>query len=765
LFVALSNNIAEVKKMKRLLIFPVLLLLNIAVVQAQWEETNGPYGGFITSLVIIPNETGSKNVFACGGGNIFLSTNKGINWSLIRNGMNKYIGCLAVSPDGKMIAAGSEGAVYLSSDNGTSWLEVNNGLPNLATGCLAFGADEKGGMNIYAGMSSKNEGGETQPSKDSGVYYSNDMGVSWKNIGLKDLYFGIGTLLTVPYGTGGTDLYAVKGNFNNELCLYRTSNNGASWDSLMGVKDIISMAAGTNGTGGTNIYTGTYGFYISSDKGITWTAGGLTDTYVYSLYVNGPDVYAGTWNKGVYHSMDMGISWTEKNTGLLNTNVLSIAADDSVIYASTDGSGIFVSTNNGESWISRNQGLKKMGVKFFAVIGNNLYAGTSSNGVYISTNNGEIWSEVNNGLADRAVTALLLNPNDTGGQDIWAATERGISVSTNKGESWITPDNELKDGYILSLAVKGKTLLAGTAGGGVWLSTNYGTSWKPINKGLEHISMGGDAYVSVYAFAFSGNNFIAGTWGQGMYLSTNNGTSWSLIKLPINWPYTDIDIYSFMTIPNGTVGTNLLAATSKGILISTDDGVSWSFSNSGLPEQPGVMTFCMISNGKGGTDLIVDGYPNIYLSADCGKSWSAVGPVIPDTTHGVTSFAFKDNYLYAGTGNLGVIRCPLSDIITDIKSAEVMPSEFNLDQNYPNPFNPETTITYTLPNFGRVTIKVYDIMGREVKTLADKMQTAGTHPVVWEGKNMQGNVAASGIYFYTIIFNGKSYIKKMILMR
>jgi flagellar hook assembly protein FlgD len=77
-----------------------------------------------------------------------------------------------------------------------------------------------------------------------------------------------------------------------------------------------------------------------------------------------------------------------------------------------------------------------------------------------------------------------------------------------------------------------------------------------------------------------------------------------------------------------------------------------------------------------------------------------------------------------------------------------LPSEFALEQNYPNPFNPTTTIKYALPRASRVVVRVYDMLGQQVAMLKDEMQTAGTHDVVWDGKNTQGHSVASGVYFY-----------------
>ncbi len=85
--------------------------------------------------------------------------------------------------------------------------------------------------------------------------------------------------------------------------------------------------------------------------------------------------------------------------------------------------------------------------------------------------------------------------------------------------------------------------------------------------------------------------------------------------------------------------------------------------------------------------------------------------------------------------------------------------------NYPNPFNPTTTISYTLPTDGRVTIKVFDMLGREVKTLVNDYKNAGGYSTMWDSKDSFGNEVSSGIYFYNIKFMDNSITKKMVLVR
>jgi hypothetical protein len=100
----------------------------------------------------------------------------------------------------------------------------------------------------------------------------------------------------------------------------------------------------------------------------------------------------------------------------------------------------------------------------------------------------------------------------------------------------------------------------------------------------------------------------------------------------------------------------------------------------------------------------------------------------------------------------------------DEVSAEV-PGDYRLDQNYPNPFNPATTIEFLLPAGTNVHLAVYSISGELVATLADREFGAGSYRVVWNGRNKIGNDVASGIYFYRIMTESFSAVKKMMLVR
>ncbi|HKI78052.1 MAG TPA: alpha-amylase family glycosyl hydrolase [Ignavibacteriaceae bacterium] len=104
---------------------------------------------------------------------------------------------------------------------------------------------------------------------------------------------------------------------------------------------------------------------------------------------------------------------------------------------------------------------------------------------------------------------------------------------------------------------------------------------------------------------------------------------------------------------------------------------------------------------------------------------------------------------------------PNLDIISDVKSGNnTIVSDYNLSQNYPNPFNPSTVIKYQLPAPGNVTLKIYDILGREVKTLVNGYQQNGSYKITFDASKL-----ASGIYFYQIHANNFVSTKKMILLK
>jgi hypothetical protein len=94
-----------------------------------------------------------------------------------------------------------------------------------------------------------------------------------------------------------------------------------------------------------------------------------------------------------------------------------------------------------------------------------------------------------------------------------------------------------------------------------------------------------------------------------------------------------------------------------------------------------------------------------------------------------------------------------------------IPDEFALHQNYPNPFNPTTRINYDVPEMGLTDIRLYDLMGREVRTLMNRELAAGYHTLTWDGKNNKGQLASAGIYFCQLRARGFTKTLKMMLLK
>jgi hypothetical protein len=106
-------------------------------------------------------------------------------------------------------------------------------------------------------------------------------------------------------------------------------------------------------------------------------------------------------------------------------------------------------------------------------------------------------------------------------------------------------------------------------------------------------------------------------------------------------------------------------------------------------------------------------------------------------------------------------------LITDVtKQKPEIPTEYNLSQNYPNPFNPSTLINFDLPKQSAVTLEIYDVLGQKVRTLVNgETMDPGYYKVTWNGTNQYGSPVSSGIYFYRIVANKFTSLKKMMFLK
>jgi hypothetical protein len=384
-------------------------------------------------------------------------------------------------------------------------------------------------------------------------------------------------------------------------------------------------------------------------------------------------------------------------------------------------------------WVKTSGGTFGGNVNCFAISDTNLFVG--GGGIFLSTDNGTNWVGVDVGLATGDVYAIVVS--DT---NLFAGTTgRGVLISTNKGITWDNTYNHVLRLYsVSSLALSGTNLFAGTYDHGVFLSTNNGTSWAAKNTNLT------DSVVT--ALVANGTNLLAATT-SGIFLSTDNGISWHSTIM------TNPHVRSFVAS-----SSDLFAgADDKGVFLSTDNGTNWSAVNSGLKN------IYVEALALSGSYLFAGTFGGgVYLSTNNGTSWNEVNIGLDTSAHFVTSLAVIGTNLFAGMyGGAGVWRRPISEMVTAVNETKSeIPRSFSLSQNYPNPFNPATVISFTLPSKSFVSLKVFDIIGKEVATIVSEEMLAGNHSRQWNAAKM-----SSGIYFYRMHAGFFTETKKLVLIR
>ena len=96
---------------------------------------------------------------------------------------------------------------------------------------------------------------------------------------------------------------------------------------------------------------------------------------------------------------------------------------------------------------------------------------------------------------------------------------------------------------------------------------------------------------------------------------------------------------------------------------------------------------------------------------------------------------------------------------------ESLPDRFLLKQNYPNPFNGLTTIEYSIPSASNILFKIYDMNGKEIRTLHNGYHNRGRATIIWDGNDKNSQLVSSGIYYYSIVSGQKFLVKKLTLVK
>ena len=213
------------------------------------------------------------------------------------------------------------------------------------------------------------------------------------------------------------------------------------------------------------------------------------------------------------------------------------------------------------------------------------------------------------------------------------------------------------------------------------------------------------------------------------------------------------------TVPS-PLGKKLVTDMQVNSVVITSAIAEWTKvdlrSNSMSTSKPFAVAFPVVTNAP---RLLVSEYPspNPYHSFTyLGSSTEAspTGWYVINKENAPTIMYVYQIKAYVSVGTLGTE-----------KTIEILPSSYSLSQNYPNPFNPSTKIQFSLPEAAKVSVIVYDILGREIKTLLNTQYNAGTHVINWNGDDNAGRKVATGVYMYSISTSKFVQTKKMVLLK
>jgi hypothetical protein len=284
-------------------------------------------------------------------------------------------------------------------------------------------------------------------------------------------------------------------------------------------------------------------------------------------------------------------------------------------------------------------------------------------------------------------------------------------------------------------------------------TTDRGANWISVNKNylmgaLSNNGWGNVDFLNLNYGYFSASRSLASD-PHVIYKTTDGGTTWEstnkFYMTVVKFYDTNIGVMSNYATQYRTIdGLNTMDSVGRFYSKVTDIEF--------LPSDPSKV-FYLEKN-------------NLFLSSDTGKTWQTVlnsAPENPATGLSGTDMVFIDNnhcWLLCDGGRV-YYNANINSIVTGVEQEEnILPEKYLLEQNYPNPFNPTTVIKFQLPEAGFVTLKVYDMLGREIKTLVNENKNSGSFSYRFDASGL-----ASGVYLYELKVNDFVKVKKLVLLR
>ena len=475
--------------------------------------------------------------------------------------------------------------------------------------------------------------------------------------------------------------------------------------------------------------------------------------------------------------------------------------DHSIVYYGT-GNIVYKSTDRGETFFQAGTNIPNSSeVKCVLVDDNNpgtfLVAVESSpnDKIYKTTNDGVSWT-LTLDEGQMSFFGIPVTQDPTHPNDIYTMTNTNFKKSIDFGSTWTTiasnfgPSSAPCD---IEVFPDTSIILIGDNGTGIFKSTNYGLTWsqKYYTSGeIPTISVDFTHPGIAWATKWSG--------GGGLLKSTDYGETWILqpyfngISMwGVNVQPTDgnvVIVNSYSTPPgswrsvNGGVSWTPISISSPGYqVVSVDSMTEYAAQGGGfykldapwfVPVELTNYTASLINrdiilNWTTATELNNKGF-EIEQSFD-NNNFSEIG-FVPGfgTTSESKSYSFKISDAPSGVQYYRLKQIDFDGTYEQYNSIEVdvpIVQEFALYQNHPNPFNPSTTISFSLPVESNISIKLFNILGQQVATIANSDFQAGSHKIEFNGQDL-----SSGTYIYTLEakgVDGKNFIstKKMLLLK
>jgi photosystem II stability/assembly factor-like uncharacterized protein len=310
-----------------------------------------------------------------------------------------------------------------------------------------------------------------------------------------------------------------------------------------------------------------------------------------------------------------------------------------------------------------------------------------------------------------------------------------VLKTTDGGQSWIKK-NSGSSIDMFSIFFLNEKLGWACGLSTVLITTDGGETWS------SRLVTGAVAHWDI-AFTNAQNGLVVGLYG-GCFKTVDGGSTW----IPFTQPLGGSSYFRVQYLSP----TRIIIAGGAQIALSKDGGQTWTSPYNAGQEQMNGVCFGDSLNGW----AVSQG--TISRSTDGGSHWTRES--IPGYRY-LTSITTPDGVHAWAIGDGTILKTTEWLIPTStVTNIDNTPTRFSLGQNYPNPFNPSTTISFSLPLRSFVTLKVFDVMGREIATIVSEETPAGNHSRQWNASGV-----SSGMYFYRIQAGDFMQTKKLLLVR